>query len=104
MTKLYEVDHPYYMTEGCYYNSKNHQDFDSFDDFLEEWGDANQDLNWVIRWDWEEDKLKIQYFMQRKAYPFSCFIKINKSDHNRVVKFLKPFADYMKTMWEPLIK
>ena len=106
MRKLYEVEHPFYMNEGCYFSNECHNEYSSFDSFLEEWGDADMDYNWIIRWDWVldstgNDLLKIQFFIQRKSYPISCDIRVTKSDHKRVVEFLKPYAEYMKRMWEP---
>jgi hypothetical protein len=111
MKNLWEVDHPYYMTEGCYFDRTCHNEYESFDDFLEEWDGADVDYNWVIRWDWISDlegnalkseQLRIQFFAQRKGYPITCFINnIKREDQDKVIAFLKPYAEYMAEMWQP---
>jgi hypothetical protein len=117
---LWEVKHSYYCNLGNYYaNGCGHQ-YDSFDDFLEEWGDADMDYNLLFRWDWKEyepddwtdeevedddhysgDKLEVFWMLQRKgAYRF-CEIKVNKEDEQKVIEFLKPRWEYMKSLWQP---
>lgn len=51
MTKLWETDHPYYMNEGCYFSNECHHEYECWSDFTDDWGDANMDYNWIIRWD-----------------------------------------------------
>lgn len=114
MKKLWEIEHPYYHNSGCYYSNDCHNDYDSFEDFREEWKDSDMDYNWIIRWDWldssdpdeelSSDLLQITFFMQRKRYPLSCWIKVTKDDLDAVTKFLTPYAEYMKEMWEPLME
>jgi len=109
---LWKIKHPYQMTYGCYFNNDCHEDYENFDEFLLEWDGADQDYNWVIRWDWnkanleegvEHDTLEVQFMIQRKAYPFSCAIRVTDKDEPRVKRFLARHAKYTKTMWEPLL-
>ena len=120
MKKLWEVDHPYYMVHGCFFDGKCHHEYDSFEDFQEEWGDADLDMNWIIRWDWEEfkpidhdpddmpeyqgDWFQIQIFLQRKAYPQSVEFPVTKEEEPKIREWLQQYADYMVTMWEPFLK
>lgn len=65
---LWEIDHPYYCSEGNYYRSDHHNRFESWADFaqparflsrepftegnvLYDWDD---DLNMLFRWDWKK--------------------------------------------------
>lgn len=117
--KLYEVDHPYYMTQGCYFSNECHNFYNSWEEFLEEWGDAELDYNWIIRWDWVtpdpedyddsypnpfkegEASFKIQFFHQRKAYPTSNEVKVHVDQEPMIREYLKKYWEYMKEMWEP---
>ena len=58
----------------------------AWDDFLDEWDEAEIDYNHIFRWDWKciengeydkgelerGEKLIIYYILQRKAYNISC--------------------------------
>jgi hypothetical protein len=105
---LWEIDHPYYMTEGCFFSNDCHQGFESWQGFHEEWGDADEDYNMLIRWDWKneddgQDILLIQFFLQRKAYPISCRIKVKKEQEGEIRAYLSKKAEYIKKMWEPFL-
>ena len=115
---LWEVDHPYYMNEGNYYQSGCHSDFESLDDFLAEWAECDIDYNRVHRWDWREGddweivsdgsddvvgRLSIYFVMQRKANLHSCDVAVRRSDEPRVIEFLKPHAAREVAIWHPLI-
>lgn len=119
---LWEIDHPYYMNEGNYFSNDCHFSFESFNDFFAEWGDADMDYNWVIRWDWLVDDnddevegwvppsdrkdtdisgiLKVQIVGQRKAKLQSCSVRVCRLDETRVREYLSGYAAYMAQMWE----
>lgn len=111
--KLWDTDHPYYCTEGCYYKNGHHNDYESFDEFLDEWDDADLDLNLISRWDWwegeeneiEEGKtqLRIYYMMQRKAFPHSICIDVTRDDEPRIREWLAVRAAHMAKLWEPFL-
>jgi hypothetical protein len=115
---LWEIDHPYYRTEGCYFSNECHQEHESFDSFLEEWKDSDLDYNWLIRWDWidksksenrsddddTQDVLEIQFFIQRKAYPLSVDVKVDRKDEDRVRAWLQKYVKYMVKMWQPFLE
>lgn len=115
---LWEVNHPYYMNEGNYYEAGNHSNFECLDDFLDVWGDADIDMNRVHRWDWKEGEdwevktdgsddvigcLSIYFVMQRKAYTYSCDVKVRRSDEARVIEYLQPHAAQEAAIWSPLL-
>lgn len=109
--KLWEYEHPYYMAEGNYFASGVHnccQNFESLDSFIEEWKDADIDLNRIHRWDFnceDDQKLPTQvtfyYVIQRKANILSCTVKIDASkDEEKIRKFLRPHAILNQKLWE----
>lgn len=120
MTKrLWEIEHPYYMTEGNYFKAGEHREFESWQEYITEWEDADIDYNWIVRWDWLEGEgwnageytgddyyrngvLKIQMLGQRKAYLFSMEVSVCRADEPAVREYLSKYWNYMREMWEPL--
>lgn len=110
---LWEIGHPYYATEGCFYapgNAQPHQEYASWRDFHEECGDDDLDMNLVYRWDWhgpDEDyaanRLDIFFIGQRKALPRSVFVEVTVEDEPEIREWLKVRADHMRSVWEPLL-
>ena len=125
---LWEIDHPYYCNEGCYYTSgaqfhEVHQELDSWADFINGWGLADEDYNLLFRWDWRRsspvdyqyeldedpnfelpgDVLHLFYMLQRKAKPMSVFVKVTEADEPAVLAFLQGKARHMRNLWEPLL-
>lgn len=121
MTHLWEVDHPYYMTEGNYFKTGCHYFYENLDEFLSAMGEADKDYNWLVRWDWQEGPgesdwvrpadrpdtyvdgvLMVQFIGQRKAMLWSGEVKVCRYDEPRVREYLEGYARYMATMWQPL--
>lgn len=124
---LWEVKHPYDCTEGQYtssqHNFKTIFEYESFSDFLEEWGNADLDYNLVFRWDWEEatdedeepipfsgdvheknGTLKIFFMMQRKGYHSCSLVKVCRADEPAVIEFLTPRMEVLRRLWAPLMQ
>lgn len=107
MTHLWEIDHDYYCSEG-----RESEVFDSFDDFIEEWGKADKSYNLLFRWDWcdsanpdyeiEQDELRLFFVMQRKGYLTSVTVKVEKTDETRVIEWLNPYLRHLMELWTPL--
>ncbi|CAN7263467.1 hypothetical protein LJR186_001186 [Microbacterium foliorum] len=125
---LWEFDHPYYCSEGCYYVPGGqwadvHSDWTSWAEFLEEWGDVDPDYNLLFRWDWKRadpadyeyerkhetdfempgDTLHLFFYLQRKAKPFSHEIQVTEADEASVREWLTGRALHMRKLWEPLL-
>jgi hypothetical protein len=108
---LWEVKHEYYCNLGNYYANGCGDSFETFDAFLEAWGNPDMDYNLLFRWDWEvanaedekdHDSLNLFWMLQRKgAYRFTE-IKVTKADEPKVLAFLKPRFEYMKALWTPV--
>ena len=109
MKHLWEVNHPYYMNEGNYYKSGEHLLYESFEDFMAEWGGADRDMNRVHRWDWRKDDelgydlLSLYFVLQRKARLMSCEVKVSCQDEPAVAAYLLPFAELESRIWEPFL-
>lgn len=118
---LWEIDHPYYASDGCYYLARNrwgeaHGEWESWADFHEAWGDSDMDYNLLYRWDWERadpsdydeddvptDKLRLFYMLQRKAKPHSHCIDVTEADEPAVRAWLAEHAEHLRAVWEPLL-
>lgn len=115
---IWEIDHPYYMTVGNYFQAGCHTQFKSWAEFASGFGDSDMDYNWVIRWDWLEGddweageyngddnyrhaRLLIQMVMQRKALLQSYEIEVCRADEPAIIEFLRRRWEYMKEMWAP---
>lgn len=116
---LWEVEHPYYMNEGNYFEVGQHTVWKMWSDFVAEFGDANLDYNWFVRWDWLEGedrgagdfagdvyyrngRFMLQMIGQRKAYLCSHEIQVCRADEPAILAFLEPRWAYMQEMWAPL--
>jgi hypothetical protein len=121
---LWEVDHPYYATEGNYRCpgtrwDEVHFEFDTWQEFYEEWGDSDPDMNLVYRWDWkvydpadyspEDDEevpapeLLVFFVMQRKADHRSAAVKIREEDEPAVRAWLTERARTIAAIWAPIL-
>jgi len=108
---LWQHEHPYYMCEGNYYTGDSMFKFDSWEDFIDEWGDADIDYNRIHRWDFSDlddsdsvDKINFYYVTQRKAGVLSCHVSVDrKRDEEKIRKFLKPHAKLNKKLWEGVL-
>ncbi len=111
---LWEIDHDYYCAQDNYYSNDCSGEYQSWADFLEEFGDADMDYNLVFRWDWhdsnnqdhelEQDELQIFILQQRKGRFTSAFISVDKSDEPQVIEWLKPRYAHLMKLWQPFGK
>lgn len=114
---LWEIDHPYYCTEGNYYERGMHEVYDSWASFYEDWGTNDPDLNLVFRWDWQRsdpsdyedgenlppDTLKVFWVLQRKAILRSTECTVTEADEPAVRAWLADRAGTIRAIWEPII-
>ena len=116
MSHLWEAKHPYYWNEGNFYSNDRHHEYDSWESFLEEWGDADEDYNLLCRWDWrpavdddgeviqpvETGTLQLGYVLQRKAIICSCAVAVTADDEPAVREWLSKKHEHMKALWSGL--
>lgn len=114
---LWEVDHPYYCSESNYnmggYDNPPHgmYEFDSWEAFVAEWGDADLDMNLVFRWDWKlpetgddetAEVLWIFWMLQRKGLFLSTAVTITPDDEPAVREWLSERFTHLLKLWEPI--
>jgi protein associated with RNAse G/E len=111
MSNITEVEHPYYMREGCYYKAGNLEHYDTWKEYFNDWKDSDDDMNLLWRFDFKIDEeskeisLDIFYIMQRKAYTYSCHIKkIEEKELKEIEKFLKTKAKKIIDIWAPFLE
>lgn len=129
--RLWETYHPYYCSEGCFFHSpaqhgdkwQVHTTVNSWAEFMADWGLSDPDLNLVFRWDWQRsdpddyayetehdpefelpgDELQVFFYLQRKAYGHSVFVRVTEDDEPAVRKWLTSRAEHMQKVWFPLL-
>lgn len=119
MTRLWEVDHPYYCSETSYWDSNTTAMHETWGEFMEAEGDSDMDYNLVFRWDWREGKewelseyngddyyrharLWLFFVGQRKGSFRSAEVKVCRADEPAIIEYLKPRWEHLKQIWEPL--
>jgi len=123
MKHLWEVEHPYYCTEGNFFSSQSNyktiHEFKSWADFLSEMGDADKDYNFMFRWDWDETdgdtgestytgddyyrngRLGMFFMHQRKGFHSTSIVEVCRADEPAVIEYLRGYWQHMQAMWEP---
>jgi hypothetical protein len=119
---LWEIDHPYYCTEGNYFVpgtrwNEVHNSYDSWTEFHDAWGDADPDYNLVFRWDWQRpdpsdfepygeqvppDTLQVFWVLQRKAILRSTECVVTEADEPAVREWLAERAKTITAIWHPV--
>lgn len=105
------VDHPYYASQGNYFNNDCHAEYGSWQEFVEVGGDADLDMNLVYRWDWRRaepewdmphDRLLLYFVGQRKALHRSAEIRVSTDDEDAIREWLRPRWDKLRDIWAPI--
>jgi hypothetical protein len=118
---LWEIDHPYYCHEGNFFvpgtrYDEVHNEYGSWAEFYAAWGDSDEDMNLVFRWDWkrdsgeyleegeeaEPDKLWVYWVLQRKAILRSTECVVTEADEPAVRAWLAERAKTITAIWEPI--
>lgn len=119
--KLWEIDHPYYCTPNNYLAAGDDQPeerYSSWEAFLKERGEDDQDLNLVIRFDWFEgpeydlpnydgdDEAKIAqlcifYLLQRKGHYCWAIVDVCRNDEPKIREWLEKSYKKIKELWKP---
>lgn len=125
MKHLWEVKHPYYCRESNFHVGSreksfgSYQEWDSWAEFIEEYGKSDLDMNLVFRWDWKKEtepsewdepdewfprnELWIFFMLQRKGcFRPLCIKNMRDEDEPSVIEFLKPRLAHLIKLWEPL--
>lgn len=110
VTRLYEVEHPYYCNEGNYFNNDCTESYDSWRDFVAAEGDSDPDMNLLFRFDWEPateddgDVLLLFWMGQRKGLYRPSRVCVSKADEPEIRKWLRKRLAHLLKLWAPLVK
>jgi hypothetical protein len=117
VTHLWEIDHPYYCSEGNFYKTGLANRFESWTEFTETtFYSGDHDQNLAFRWDWTSwrrhpdpdlrsdspDELHLFFVLQRKAILCSAAIQVTDEDEPAVRAWLVDRAKTITAMWAPL--
>ncbi|MFJ6215086.1 hypothetical protein ACIQGZ_17380 [Streptomyces sp. NPDC092296] len=112
MTRLWEIDHPYYASEGDYQVRDRHAVYSSWQDFtvsIFHSGDPN--LNFLYRWDWDKpgyhgwegpEVLRLYFVLQRKGICSSVQMPVAEADEPAVRAWLVERARTVVDVWAPI--
>jgi hypothetical protein len=121
--ELKTTKHSYYCNDGNYYNSNSLAEYDTWQDFKDEWfllkvDSIDHDYNHCFRFDivnqfdFETDEeiedkfsLKLYYMLQRKGNFTPVTIReITEKDMPEIEKYLSGCWEYIKGQWEEFSK
>lgn len=109
------VKHPYYCSDSNYYSREASETYETMTEFLDEFEDADEDMNYVFRWDirprgeGKESKKAQRYraeifmILQRKGIFKPIEVKhVNEQEAERFKAYLHKHWDLTKKLWEPI--
>lgn len=113
LLKDLSVDHPYYCSDSNYYSREAGAEWETMAEFLDEFEDADEDMNLVFRWDLgtrtdsgeDHGRYDASVFLmhQRKGLFSPHYIKhVNESEAERFKAYLEKHWKRLKEIWEPI--
>jgi cystathionine beta-lyase family protein involved in aluminum resistance len=107
LDQLTSTEHPYYASDSNHYSNEAQESFNTVSEFLEEYKDADIDMNLAYRWDITKTKNKysaqVVFIQQRKGIYFPVQIKsITEADVEQFIEFLKKHKQKLMEIWLPL--
>ena len=105
--KYLAIDHPYYASDNNYYSNDIAQEYEKWEDFYEEFNDADVDMNLAYRWDIKECEegyyMEVFIIQQRKGIYMPILIKsVTEKDSAQIKEYLKPHFEKLLEIWNPL--
>lgn len=100
-------DHDYYCSESNYYSNDAGQKWENFQDFYDEYKDADVDMNLIFRWDInkrDDGMLYMEVFIihQSKGIFAPHFIEnVGENDFESIKTLLQPHLDKLSKNWLP---
>ena len=115
MTKVkIAIEHPYYCSTSNYYSNEASEHYDTFEEFYENWHDADIDMNLIFRFDviedrYDNDKPKGTYhayifiMLQRKGIFKPITIdRFMPEDEPKAIELLRKHWKQIKKAWKPI--
>lgn len=114
--RLWQANHPYYCSDTNFRTLDNTGEWASWQEFHEGWGQSDEDMNLVFRWDWKKadpddydpdeevpgDKLYVFIMLQRKGDFWAHIIDITDDDEPAVREWLTGRARTITAIWAPI--
>lgn len=108
MTRLWEIDHPYYGAEGYPERAE------TFAELREIIDGSDEHMNHVYRWDWQvaddydtdkRDRLYVFCALQRKSGFWSVSCPVTRDQEAEVLEWLRGprVLGALRKLWEPLL-
>jgi hypothetical protein len=104
------VEHDYYSSDTNYYSDDAGGTWETMTLFLDEFEDADVDMNLCFRWDVkkkDDGTFNAEVFLmhQRKGIYAPHFIKsIEENEVDRFEKYLRLHSETILNLWNPIIK
>ena len=104
------IKHSYYCHTNNYDSIEAGEEYNTMTDFIEEYKDADIDMNLIFRWDiYKEDdgsyRAEIFIIKQRKGLFSPCIIEsINEDEAIEFEKIAKKHFNYLLKIWKPIAK
>jgi hypothetical protein len=117
MSKLWE-DGGSYFTDGEWHDNNIGNHYSSWKEFLEEWEDADDGMNYVVNWSWmpksddetwhkdsyyRDGTLMILFVMQRKGFYNPQTIDVCKADEPAVKEYLKTKFEVIRDNFQAVL-
>lgn len=108
------VKHPYYCSDSNYYSNEPFQNYETMTDFLENFEDADIDMNLCFRWDikqkLDDDEnptgeycAEVFLLLQRKGIFKPCIIdSVSDGEAERFKDYAKMHWETIKAIWNPI--
>lgn len=108
--KELSVDHPYYCSESNFYSNECTFQYENWDGFWQEMGDADPHMNLLFRWDIHEHEdapgtyRMDLFFMHQRKGRFICnqIASIQETDVPAIVNYLTDSYQHLQKLWEPV--
>lgn len=106
--RLWEARHPYRCHELPWHDPEATRHWYTWAAFFEEEGDADLDLNLLVRWDWRaaeetgDEVLFLAFLTQRKGFLRTATVDVTREDELAVLRYLRPRWTRLRQIWAPL--
>jgi len=111
--KKLAVDHDYYCSDNNYYSNDPAMSWETMTEFLDEFEDADEDMNLCFRWDikprgengakYGRYSAEVFLMLQRKGIFMPHMIaNVNEAEAERFKKYAERHWNKLKSIWEPI--
>ena len=97
-----DLDCNYNFTLYNYYDSKITQEYYCWDDFYEDYKDADLDYNYIANFNLFENHLYLLLIKQRMGLYQGIHVHVTDNDKPKIIEFLKKYKEYAKNIWEDI--